>query len=96
MIQWNIQWEEDPEDSEISDMGLSQYIAIQSAIYGAKRLAHLLAEHSDLHEKAQQAHDEWTTDHNDEHKTDHYHAAAAAFERSDDQLQQLIAFIEAQ
>jgi glycyl-tRNA synthetase alpha subunit len=75
---------------------LANHIARKAAIYGAKRLAIALQEQSKLAEKAQQAHDEWAVDHNDEDKTSIYFAATTACKQSNRQLTQFLDFIEAQ
>ena len=96
VIQWNQCWEESPEDSEDSLMGLSMYIATQSAIYSAKRLAAAFRQQNALAEKFWRAEEVAAADLNDEEALDAQALALVAVQRSENQLEQLIAFVEAQ
>lgn len=96
VIQWMTLWEESPEETEISWLSLEQYIATQSAIYSAKRLAAALREQNALAEKFWRAEEVAAADLNDEEALDAQALALVAVQRSEDQLEQLIAFVEAQ
>jgi hypothetical protein len=96
VTQWNIFWEESPECGEISYLGLSEYIATQSAIYAAKQFAAALREQNVLAEKFWLAQEVAAADPNDEEALDAQALALVAVQRSEHYLEQLIAFVEAQ
>ena len=96
VLQWNLSWEESPEFSEISYLGLSEYIATQSAIYAAKQFAAALREQDALAEKFWLAEEVAAADPNDEEAFDAQALALVAVQRSEHYIEQFIAFVEAQ
>ena len=75
---------------------LANHVARNAAIHGAKRVIDALRKQSvsyDIHEKA---HDAWLADVNDEDCASHQAFTLIALQESERELEQLIAFVEAQ
>jgi len=99
LCDWEIQAEKMdlPAYGRHSRLGcLANHVARKAAIHGAKRVIDALRKQSVSHDIHVEAHDAWLADCNDEDCTSRQASTLIAFQESDRELEQLIAFVEAQ